>query len=134
MPASSAIPVAKGLPLLGNAIGLAGDVRAFLLECYQTIGPVFKVTALNFHYTVLAGFEANQFLIREGAKYLRSKEFWQENDQAFGASRSLISMDGPEHARYRKVQKKGYSCSLLEGRVDEISQLSQEEVRANHYE
>ena len=121
-------PLAPGWPVLGNALSLASDVRGFLHAQYEQLGPVFRVAAPGYRYTVMAGLDANLFLMRRGSEHFRSKEFWHAQDEVFGASRSLISMDGPEHARLRKVQKRGYARSSLAGRLDEVIALSEPEL------
>ena len=131
MTTAKPIPTAAGLPVLGNALSLASDVRGFLTRQYQELGSVFQVSAPGQRYTVLAGLEANLFLMRQGSEHFRSKEFWHDQDEVFGASRSLISMDGPEHVRFRKVQKRGYARSVLEGRMDEVVALSEPEFNGN---
>ena len=49
------IPEAAGLPLLGNAFGMAGDLRGFLLREYQRHGPIFRVRALQYRWVALVG-------------------------------------------------------------------------------
>ena len=70
-------PVGKGLPPVGNLRDLANDPNQFFLRCYRTYGPIFRIRLLNRTVTVLAGPGANLFMVREGATYLRSREFWQ---------------------------------------------------------
>ncbi|MBK8986490.1 MAG: hypothetical protein IPM39_10475 [Chloroflexi bacterium] len=53
---------------------------------------------------MLAGVEANLFYAQEG-KRCSGPKIWQEQDAEFGANRSLISMDGDDHTRFRKVQR-----------------------------
>ncbi len=124
-------PLAPGWPVLGNALSLASDVRGFLHAQYEQLGPVFRVAAPGYSYTVLAGLEANLFLMQRGSEHFRSKDFWHAQDEVFGASRSLISMDGPEHARLRKVQKRGYARSSLEGRLDALIALSRPKLQTH---
>ena len=107
------IPLAPGLPVLGSALPLAQNVARFLTKQYCQLGPVFRVRALNREMVVLAGVEANLFYAQEGKTLFRSKDFWQEQDAEFGANRSLISMDGDDHTRFRKVQRPGYARSML---------------------
>ena len=55
---------------------MAGDVGAFFTRQYLQLGPVFRVHALHRRFTVLAGPEADLFVMRQGKTYLRSREFW----------------------------------------------------------
>lgn len=107
------IPVVRGLPFLGNVLDLATDVAGFLTAQYKQLGPVFRVRALDREIIVLAGVEANLFYAQEGKTLFRSYEFWHGQDIEYGANRSLISMDGEDHARLRKVQRPGYARSAL---------------------
>ena len=63
--ASSRVPIARGLPLVGNALSMGKDIRGFLTAKYMELGPVFGIRMLHRRFTVLAGVEANRFLIRE---------------------------------------------------------------------
>ena len=127
---SPAPPAAPGLPLVGDALAMAGDVGAFFTQQYLRLGPVFRVHALNRRFTVLAGPEANLFVTREGRLHLRSREFWMDFDRELGAARSMLSMDGAEHARMRKAQKTGYSRSFIHEHLDEVIAITRREVSA----
>ena len=52
---SHAPPSAPGLPLVGDAFAMAGDIGAFFTRQYLRLGPVFRVRALHRSFTVLAG-------------------------------------------------------------------------------
>ena len=127
---SPAPPSAPGLPLVGDAFAMAGDVGAFFTRQYLQLGPVFRVHALNRRFTVLAGPEANLFVMRQGKTHLRSREFWMEFDRELGAARSMLSMDGAEHARMRKAQKTGYSRSFIHEHLDDVIAITRREVAA----
>lgn len=121
-------PLAAGLPLLGNVLDMAQETRAFLTAQYQQHGPVFRVRALNQKFTVLAGPEANQFMTKESRNYFSSQEFWRGEDEEMGAARSLISMDGADHARFRKVQQRGYSKSVINDNLDRVVAITRAEL------
>ena len=125
---SATPPSAPGLPLVGNLFGMTGDVRAFFTEQYQQLGPVFRVRALDRRFTVLAGPEANLFVARKGKDHLRSHEFWTDFSAEMGASRILVSMDGAEHVRLRKAMGRGYSRSLILGRLDDVVGITRREI------
>ena len=114
--------------MVGDAFALAGNVGAFFTEQYLRLGPVFRVRALNRRFTVLAGPEANLFVTRQGTTHLRSREFWMAFDQELGAARSMLSMDGAEHARMRKAQKPGYSRSFIHEHLDDVIRITRREV------
>ena len=109
---------------------MAGDVGAFFTQQYLRLGPVFRVHALGRRFTVLAGPEANLFVTKEGRLHLRSREFWMDFDKELGAARSMLSMDGAEHARMRKAQKTGYSRSFIHEHLDDVIAITRREVAA----
>ena len=110
------IPHAPGWPLIGNALSMAGDIGAFAAARYRDLGPVFRVRALNRRFTVLVGPEVNRF-VAKGSKHFSNFEPWQHFQQDIGASRMLISMEGKDHIRMRKVHAHYYSRNLLEDRI-----------------
>lgn len=117
-------PFVKGLPLLGNTLDMASDPARFFVNCYQKHGPIFRIRILGQSYTVLAGPEANLFMTREGSELLRSREFWDGLVHEFNAKRGLINTDGEFHAQLRRVMKRGYSRSSLNGRYPQLLEIT----------
>ena len=126
--ASSRVPIARGLPLVGNALSMARDIRDFLTAQYLALGPVFRVRMLHRRFTVLAGVEANRFMIRDGIRHLRTFEFWAGFNARFGAGRSLVSSDGPEHAALRRMMRRGYSRQYATDRVTGLVDVARREI------
>lgn len=122
------LPRAKGIPLFGNVFSLATDLSGFLTDQYKTVGPVFTIRLFNREVIVLAGTEANLFANNEGSHFFRSKEFWQANDAELGATQSMISVDGPDHLRLRKVQRPGYSRSQILNQLDSATAIVKSEM------
>ena len=123
-------PAAPGIPIAGNALSLAGDVRAYLTREYQRLGPVFRVRAFKRHITVLAGPEANLFMVKEGRTHLRSAEAWRDFETELGAGRAVMGMDGAEHDRMRNGLKRGYSKAAAEHRIPELIEIVRREIAA----
>lgn len=124
-------PTVRGLPVIGNTIEMAGNVGQFLTDQYLKLGPVYRVKVLNREYTVLAGANANNFVHRHGRDYLRSKETWQDFDQEFGASRSMVSADGDDHVKLRKCMRDGYSQRVVSDQLDKVVSIVKREI-SNH--
>ncbi|BAZ21978.1 cytochrome P450 [Kalymmatonema gypsitolerans NIES-4073] len=120
-------PLAKGLPVLGNALEFS-DMDAFLRKKYLELGSVFRIRALNMEFVVLAGQEANLFFSKEGTKYFTSAQALQDFNAELGVSRSIGSMDGPDHAKYRNASKLGYSLAMLEQQLDQAVAIARREV------
>jgi len=123
-------PLDKGWPFLGHALSLANNFGGFIKDKYLEHGPIFRLRAANQELVIMAGVEANLFANRKGKEYFRSKEFWQKHDDEFGATRSLISEDGPYHAKMRGLQKRAYSRGNATKHFDTIINIAREQIRA----
>jgi cytochrome P450 len=127
--ASRPIPVTRGLPVVGSAHELLRDPAAFFVRGYREHGPVFRANALGRSITVLAGPPVARFMgTREGQAALRSKEIWAGMVDEYGAGRTLVGMDGPEHKRLREVMRFGYSREALQGRLDELVAITDRSI------
>jgi cytochrome P450 len=91
-----------------------GWISAFFLKSYQHMGPVFRYMRGGQMYSVLAGTDANQFIVREGRRVIRAEDYRREQNLELGVRSSLVSMDGEEHRRHRKIQQHGYARSALD--------------------
>ena len=128
--ATSTIPMARGLPVVGSVFDMARDTRAFMTDSYLAHGPVYGMRLLNRRFTVLAGVEANRFLARHGTKHFRSFEFWSGFNAWFGAARSTLSADGAEHAAFRRTLKRGYSREYAVEHVGGMIDIARREIAA----
>lgn len=118
------IPRVAGWPLVGSAFEVARDLSSFLVRQYRKSGPIFQFRALDRHLIALAGPEANRFVQRQGRSCLRSYETWQGFNSAMGAKDALVGMDGPAHVRMRKAQARAFSRGFIEGRVEEVIEIT----------
>jgi cytochrome P450 len=101
-------PVADGLPLIGSLIPMLGDPAKFMTAQYLKHGPVFQVKVLNNAFTVLAGPEAVEYMTTEDDT-LTGEPMWKQFVTQFGGQNNITAMDGPDHARLRKVMRRGFS-------------------------
>ena len=108
-------PRASGhLPVIGHVLQFRNTINEFLTEQYRSLGPVFEISLLGKKWLVLAGPEANSFLMREGKDCLHTDHVaWQGFAQQFGGTRALAGMDGAEHLRLRRAMREGYSRRQL---------------------
>ena len=121
---SDEIPMASGWPVVGSALYMAGNLRAFLTRQYGELGPIFQVRAFNRRYIALVGPEANGFVQKRGRIFLRSYESWRAFNNAMGAKDALVGMDGAPHVRMRKVQSAAFSRRFIEDRLDEVVDIT----------
>ena len=119
------IPTVSLLDLLRNRELRQGRLPAGFAKLADKYGPVFEIW-LPFRPNIifLAGLKTNQWAHRMGRMYLRSKEYFEIVDKAYGVSRSMHSTDGADHFRFRKSLNTAYSRKALTNRLDEVYDLA----------
>ncbi|HET6529702.1 MAG TPA: cytochrome P450 [Actinoplanes sp.] len=121
----TAMPVVRGLPVVGSALEMARDPAAFFVTNFRRHGPVFRVRVLNRSHPVLAGPEAATFLgTAAGRDSLRSKEFWQGLVDEYGANRTILGEDGASHRELRDIMRRGYSRDAIKDRLAELVEIT----------
>ncbi|MFT5680593.1 MAG: cytochrome P450 [Myxococcota bacterium] len=96
------------------------DPVRFLVENHQQCGPVFRLRVLNRRFVVMAGVEANRFMLRHERDHLQSGPVFGGFGSELGGELFLASADGKTHQRLRRIQTNSYSASHLEKRVPEM--------------
>ena len=126
--------------------------RAFVLEQYRKLGPIFQVRKnllLRFLEAIfitkplsqrgkkddgtlifLAGPEANLFFQKSDKDHFRNREFWMRFDEQFDAkaTRSMISTSGEDHFRMRRAKRAGYSRAVGEAQLNGILDVTRSEI------
>ena len=126
--------------------------RAFVLDQYRKLGPIFQVRKNlviklleaifitkplaqrgkrdNGTLIFMAGPEANRFFSKNDRAYFRNREFWMRFDEQFDAkaTRSMISTSGEDHFRMRRVKRPGYSRAVGEAQVSGILDVTRCEI------
>ena len=101
---------------------LSGNIPKAMYGIYRKHGPVvrmpFKIQGAP--VVALMGPDVNRWVNRHGRFYLRSKDYIERLENAFGASRSMPGMDGAEHYRMRKSLQSAYSRATLARRLPEL--------------
>ncbi len=121
-------PRVPGLPVLGNAIALRGDMGAFVLKQYHKHGPIFEVTSVGRRFVVLAGPEANIFAQHHGKTHLRSRDIWKSFMAEWGLSKLIIGADDDEHFRLRRVMKESFSVGNYEYHIATALDCTEREI------
>ena len=122
------IPVAKGLPLLGSALSMTGNISPFFARQYVALGPVFRVRALHRRLLVLAGPEAMRFLQHRGRVHLRESDVWRHFNWEMGTSESITTLEGAPHARLRKAMAPGIAPPRLNERLGDFLRVTRLEL------
>lgn len=106
-------PLVPGLLLLGNSLALRMNPLENLTEMYQQYGEVFRIRVPGRTIWVMAGLSANEFLAREGERYLGSEEVFGPFGAELGSEALMVALDGVPHRHQRKVQRRGYSRKVI---------------------
>ncbi len=116
------IPRLRFLGVLRERDFLSGNIPKAMHGIYRQQGPVvrmpFKIRGAP--VVALMGPDVNRWVNQHGRFYLRSKDYIERLERAFGASRSLPGMDGAEHYRMRKSLQSAYSRATLARRLPEL--------------
>jgi cytochrome P450 len=117
---STSMPVAPGAPLVGSLGPMLRDPIAHLVKAYQARGQVYRLKVLNRQFVVMAGTEANQFMIRHEREFLQNGPIFGGFGAELGGELFLASADGDTHKQLRRIQTPSYSANHLETRVPEV--------------
>ena len=119
------IPAVSLRDLVFNRELREGRLPAGFAILADKYGPVFELRLpFRQNMIVLAGLKTNEWAQRMGRVFLRSKEYFEGVDKAYGVSRSMHSIDGADHFRFRKSLQSAYSRKTLTRRLDEVYDLA----------
>ncbi len=119
------IPTVSLRDLVFNRELREGRLPAGFANLAEKYGPVFELRVpFRQNMIVLAGLKTNEWAHRMGRVFLRSKEYFEGVDKAYGVSRSMHSIDGADHFRFRKSLHAAYSRRTLTNRLDEVYDLA----------
>lgn len=124
------IPKLRIIDILRQRDFRAGNIPRAMCGIYEKYGSVVKVPFRMGGQPVVAlmGPEANHWVNRNGRFYLRSKDYIQDFEREFGASRTMPGMDGAEHYKMRKSLSRAYSRAALAQRLPELISLCRQSI------
>ena len=120
---SKNLPRVPRWPLIGNGIEMAGDTLAFLTRNYLQFGSVFQIRLFMSDQTVLAGPDANRFLMRRERFYLHTGAYVEGVEKELRAKYFILGMNGPEHRRMREVMKSSFAEKLINSRLSDAVEI-----------
>ena len=109
----------------------SGNIPKAMHGIFRKHGPVVQLPFKIRKSTVVAlmGPDTNQWVNKYGRFYLRSKDYIQDLERAFGATRTMPGMDGAEHYRMRKTLQSAYSRAALGRRLPELIHQCRQSLR-----
>ena len=123
------IPRAPLRDLIFNRHLREGNTPALIASMAEKHGPVFELRPpFRKPMIFLAGVDINRWVHRHGRLYLRSKEYFESTDKVYGVSRSVHSVDGADHFRFRKALQPAYSRATVTQRLDDVYALAREHM------
>ena len=123
------IPRVKGVPFIGSTLEMAKDPAAFFVRAYRDYGPVYQVNVFGRKQYVIAGVESAKLMsTKKGRDGLRSKEFWQDFVDHYGASKTLTQIDGEEHRKMRAIMRKGFSREAAAGKYHMLTDIGDKSI------
>lgn len=121
-------PRVPGLPFLGNALALRGDMARFLVDNYHRYGAAYRIRILSREYTVLAGIEANQLLAKAGNELLTGERAFHGFAAEMGDGAFLPAMEGEPHRHLRRILRPGYAKEALVPHMDRLIAITHEHI------
>lgn len=116
-------PLAPGLPFIGSILALANDAQDFFYTQYRKQGNIFRVNALGREFKVLAGPEIN-ILMATQADAFSAWDTWEPVVVDFGGKKTLTMIDGPDHARMRRLLRQSFSREALTSNIPLVVDLT----------
>ena len=114
---------------LSSASFRAGNLPKFCAEQAERHGSAYALSLPGKELVVLAGAEMNHWVGRKGRLYLRTRDYLEDFQTAWGTARSIASMDGADHYRMRKAARAGNSRAVVEDRLAEVFSLGRASFR-----
>jgi len=123
------IPKVKSIPFVGSTFEMAKDPAAFFVRAYRDYGPVYQVNVFGRKQYVIAGVESAKLMsTKKGREGLRSKEFWQDFVDHYGASKTLTQIDGEEHRKMRGIMRKGFAREAAAGKYHLLTEIGDKSI------
>ena len=124
-----ALPTVGILDCLKSPTFRSKNLPKFFAEQAERLGPAFTLKLPGKSYVVLAGAEMNRWIGRKGRLYLRTRDYLEDFQAAWGTARSIASMDGADHYRMRKAARAGNSRAVVEDRLEELIALGRNDFQ-----
>jgi cytochrome P450 len=128
--APATIPVAPGLPLIGNAVDLFQRPLEFFVQSYHDLGPIFRASGPGRDYVIMAGPEANAFLLNGGEDYLDNKPIYSNVARQLKAKNYPIATDGERHLHMRRTLKPAFNHAAFMGYIPRMIASAEAGVRS----
>ena len=122
------VPRVKYRDILLSKSLRSGNFPKFFAELHEKYGSVCYIKKGGKNLYVLTGADMNNWVNRKGRLFLRSQEYIQDFMKQWSVSRSVASLDGPEHFRFRKAMRDGVSKSIVDDRIQDVVDVARQHM------
>ena len=98
----------------------SGNIPKFFAEKYEQLGPAFRLKIGSVDPIILVGGEVNRWVQRKGRLHLRTQDYLHDFQTEWGTARSIASLDGADHFRFRKAVRAGNARVVVEDRLADL--------------
>ncbi len=123
-------PLAPGLPFVGSVLALANDAQDFFYTQYRKLGNVFRVRAFGQEFKVLAGPEINIMMATQMDAFT-AWDIWEPVISDFGGRKTLTMLEGPEHARLRRLMRQSFSREAFLSNIPLVVDLTKDFLKGH---
>lgn len=106
-------PGRRGLPALGETLAFLRDTGAFVRKRVRRHGTIFRTHLFGKPTVVVAGGEANRFVLIDGMQRMTWRDGWPPNFHALMGN-ALMLQDGHEHRRKRRLLMPAFRTEALQ--------------------
>lgn len=109
------VPIHK---FITNRHAREGSIPALFASLSAEFGPVFQAKIpFKEPMIFLSSSETNRWVNRRGRMHLRTRDYFQDFEQVYGAVGTIPSLDGADHFQWRKTMRPGGSRQRYEDRL-----------------
>jgi cytochrome P450 len=126
MRAATAYKDIPSINLPGSSLSNPGP---FLASAYEQYGPIFRAPYLGADVVFLVGPEANRFVLLSNRLNFSHHEGW---GKLYGVvdvyGNGLLTMDGEEHSRHRRIMNPAFAISYLDRYVPLMNSIIRQHI------
>ncbi|MCY3948945.1 MAG: cytochrome P450 [Acidimicrobiaceae bacterium] len=126
------IPDVPGLPLLGNGIGLAGELRPYLDKLHREHGPICRIRIPGKSIVVLSGKEGVDFAQQHAQTHMRNDVAFAPMCRAAQSDRLIIAGSGHDHIKLRRVVHEVLAGMDMEASLPAMLGIARDEIARWH--
>ena len=124
------VPQVKYRDFLFSKSLWSGNFPKFFAELHRKYGAVCYIKRGARNMYLLTGAEINRWVNRKGRLFLRSQEYIADFMKQWSVSRSIASIDGAEHFRFRREMRDGVSKSVVDDRIQDVINAARKHMKS----